>query len=55
MKNTSRHIMIQLEIILKEYPEAEFYIQERMRSIISDLLNSETLIEELKKKNADRR
>lgn len=47
MNNAARHIIIQLEIILKEYPEAEFYIQERMRSIISDLLNSEICLEEL--------
>ena len=47
MNNASRHILIQLEMILKEYPEAEFYIQERMRSLISDLLNSEICFEEL--------
>ena len=47
MNNASRHIMIQLEIILREYPEAEYYIQERMRSLISDLLNSEICFEEL--------
>ena len=46
MNNSSRHILIQLEIILNEYPEAEFYIQEKMRALISDLLNSETLLDE---------
>lgn len=50
MNNASQHIMIQLEIILKEYPEAEFYIQERMKSIISDLLNSEIVLEDLNQK-----
>ncbi len=47
MNNASRHILMQLEMILKEYPEAEFYIQERMRSLISDLINSEICFEEL--------
>jgi hypothetical protein len=50
MNNAAQHILMQLEIILREYPEAEFYIQERMRSIISDLLNSEICLEELEQK-----
>ena len=46
MDNSTQHILLQLEIILKEYPEAKFYIQDQIRLIISDLLNSEDLVQQ---------
>ncbi len=47
MDNSVQHILLQLELLLKEYPEAKYYIQDHIRRMISDVLNSEDLIQEL--------
>ena len=47
MENSTQHILLQLEILLKEYPEAKFYIQDQIKVMISDLLNSEEMIQVL--------
>lgn len=52
MDHSARHIMLQLEILLKEYPEARFYIQNQMKNMISDLLNSEDLLQQLQQQES---
>lgn len=47
MDNAARHIMLQLEILLKEYPEAQHYVQSQIKNIIGEVLNSEDYQKEL--------
>jgi hypothetical protein len=49
MENSTQHILLQLELLLKEFPEAQYYIQDQIRSMISDLLNSEEVIQQLQR------
>lgn len=51
MENSTRHIMLQLEILLKEYPEAGFYIQSQIKNMIRDLLNSEDSLQLLQQES----
>ncbi len=48
MERDIRNIMMQLEMLLEEYPEAKFYIYNGIRMMVSDLLNSVDCIEDLK-------
>ncbi|MCG8373665.1 MAG: hypothetical protein MI700_09040 [Balneolales bacterium] len=48
MDRDIRNIMMQLEMLLKEYPEAQFYIYSGIRSMVSDLLNSVDCLDDLK-------
>jgi hypothetical protein len=47
MDNAARHIMLQLEILLKEYPEAQYYVQNQIKQVIGEVLNSEDYQKEL--------
>ena len=47
MDNSMKHIVMQLEILMKEYPEAKFYIQNQIKTMIRDLLNAEASLSDL--------
>jgi hypothetical protein len=51
MERDIRNIMMQLEMLLEEYPEAKFYIYNGIRSMVSDLLNSVDSIDDLREES----
>lgn len=48
MDRDIKNIMIQLEMLLEEYPDAKFYIYNGIKVMVSDLLNSVDCIEDLR-------
>ena len=48
MDRDIRNIVMQLEMLLEEYPEAKFYIYNGIRGMVSDLLNSVDCVEDLR-------
>ncbi|MBO6537332.1 MAG: hypothetical protein JJ966_14000 [Balneolaceae bacterium] len=51
MERDIRNIMMQLEMLLEEYPEAKFYIYNGIRTMVSDLLNSVDCIDDLREES----
>ncbi|MGB0346062.1 MAG: hypothetical protein ACPGGA_01180 [Balneolaceae bacterium] len=48
MDRDIRNIVMQLEMLLEEYPEAKFYIYNGIRTMVSDLLNSVDCVDDLR-------
>jgi len=48
MNRDIRNIVMQLEMLLEEYPEAKFYIYNGIKTMVSDLLNSMDCIDYLR-------
>lgn len=48
MDRDIKNIIMQLEMLLQEYPEAKFYIYGGIRNMVSDLLNSVDCVEDLR-------
>jgi len=48
MDRDIKNIVMQLEMLLEEYPEAKFYIYSGIRTMVADLLNSVDCIDDLR-------
>jgi hypothetical protein len=53
MDYTMKHIVLQLEMLLEEYPEAKFYVQDRVKEMVRDLLNAEDCKRELQQQESE--